>query len=82
MNKANIAAKEPVNVTLEADKYYFFCTCGHSQSQPFCDGAHKGTRFVPKPFKVAKKQEAYLCQCKQSVNQPYCDGSHQSCQDR
>lgn len=80
MDKATIAATFPVKVTLEADQYYFFCTCGRSASQPFCDGAHKGTSLVPKPFKVEQEQEAYLCQCKQTSNPPFCDGSHKACE--
>lgn len=80
MDKAIIADTCPVKVTLEADKYYFFCTCGRSSEQPFCDGAHKGTTLVPAPFKVEEKQEAYLCQCKQTANPPYCDGSHKTCE--
>ena len=81
MDNANIAAKEPVKVNLEADQYYFFCTCGRSQSQPFCDGAHKGTSFAPHPFIVESDQDAFLCQCKQTNNPPYCDGSHKHCAD-
>ena len=63
-------------VELEEGKTYFFCTCGQSSNQPFCDGSHKGSGMAPKPFKAEKTGTAYLCQCKQSANQPFCDGSH------
>lgn len=79
MDKPLVASNAPAKVTLQQDQYYFFCTCGRSATQPFCDGAHKGTSFAPKPFKVEETKEAYLCQCKQSANLPYCDGSHKNC---
>ncbi|MDF2377480.1 MAG: CDGSH iron-sulfur domain-containing protein [Verrucomicrobiales bacterium] len=76
MPDPNIAAKAPAKVTLEEGKTYFFCTCGHSANQPFCDGAHKGTGFAPKSFVAEKDGDAFLCQCKHSANLPFCDGSH------
>ena len=74
--KPTIAAKKPIAVELEKGKDYYWCACGKSRSQPFCDGSHKGTSFVPKAFKVEETKEAHLCQCKHSKNPPYCDGSH------
>ena len=71
-----IAAKAPVKVELEAGKKYFFCTCGKSGGQPFCDGSHKGTSFSPKAFVAEKDGPAFLCQCKHTGNAPFCDGSH------
>lgn len=76
MADPKIAAKAPVKVTLEEGKTYFFCTCGHSANQPFCDGSHKGTEFTPKSFVAEKEGDAFLCQCKHSGNLPFCDGSH------
>lgn len=76
MSEPHIPAKVPVKVSLEAGKKYFFCTCGHSASQPFCDGSHKGTDFAPKPFTAEKDGDAFLCQCKHTGNAPFCDGSH------
>ena len=76
MNKGEIAAKEPAGVELDAEKAYFWCTCGKSAKQPFCDGAHKGTDFMPVRFKPEESGEAWLCQCKQTSNGPYCDGAH------
>ena len=75
MDKPLIAAKNPALVNLEAGEYYW-CACGKSSNQPFCDGAHKGTGITPVAFKIDSKQDAFLCQCKQSANKPYCDGSH------
>lgn len=71
-----IASKNPVKVFLEDGESYTFCTCGHSTNQPFCDGSHSGTGFVPQTFTAKKDGAAYLCQCKHSANQPYCDGKH------
>ena len=72
----HIAAKAPVKVTLEAGKDYWYCTCGLSKNQPFCDGSHKGSSFAPKKFTAEKDGDAWLCQCKHTANTPYCDGSH------
>ena len=70
------AAKEPVVVELEAGKEYWWCACGRSASQPFCDGSHEGTGIEPMPFTAEKSGKAWLCQCKRTANPPYCDGSH------
>ncbi|XP_045163954.2 CDGSH iron-sulfur domain-containing protein 3, mitochondrial-like [Mercenaria mercenaria] len=60
----------------EGDTKYW-CRCGLSKTQPWCDGSHKGTGIAPMPWKVEKTQEAYyLCACKQTKNAPFCDGSH------
>lgn len=75
MAKARIAARKPQKVQLEAGEHYW-CACGRSANQPFCDGAHKGTGITPKAFTVDSAQEGFLCLCKQTRNPPYCDGSH------
>ncbi|HEY3901230.1 MAG TPA: CDGSH iron-sulfur domain-containing protein [Chthoniobacter sp.] len=74
----NIAAKFPVKVSLQAGKDYWFCACGRSASQPFCDGSHKGTTFAPKKFTAEKDGDAWLCQCKHTGNAPFCDGTHKT----
>lgn len=76
MSKPNIAQKEPYPCALEEGKRYAWCACGHSSSQPFCDGSHKGTEFSPTVFTAGETKTAYLCGCKHSGNVPFCDGSH------
>ena len=71
-----IAAKKPVKVELEAGSEYFWCRCGKSRSQPFCDGSHRGSSITPLKFSAEKTEEVALCQCKASGNAPFCDGSH------
>ena len=75
--KPTSAAKCPYKVALKKGKTYFYCTCGLSKKQPFCDGSHKTTEFKPLKF-VAEKEEAYLCGCKRNKVEsgPNCDGSH------
>jgi CDGSH-type Zn-finger protein len=75
---AIIAQKAPFAVALEAGKAYFWCACGRSKSQPFCDGSHKGTSFVPTKVTVEESKTAYLCGCKHSKNGAFCDGTHKS----
>jgi len=77
MEDPKIAAKSPARVVLEPGEY-FWCACGRSQNQPFCDGSHKGTGFTPVQFKIEVKEEVYLCRCKHSNNKPYCDGTHRT----
>lgn len=71
-----IAAKGPAKVTLEEGKDYFWCQCGRSKNQPFCDGSHAGTGIEPLKFTADKNGDAALCQCKSTANGPFCDGSH------
>lgn len=75
MKKYYTATKAPALVTLEPGPFAW-CSCGKSSTQPFCDGTHKGTRFIPVLFKIAEKRDAWLCQCKQSKNAPFCDKTH------
>ena len=76
MNKPIVSGNSPKKVMLDKDKRYFFCVCGRSENQPFCDGSHRGTSFTPKPFTAEKEGDAWLCCCKHTSNAPYCDGSH------
>jgi CDGSH-type Zn-finger protein len=76
MDEPLIAGKAPIAARLDSGKEYYWCTCGRSQRQPFCDGSHKATTLTPLPFRVAQPGEKYLCVCKQTNNPPYCDGSH------
>jgi glutamate synthase domain-containing protein 2/CDGSH-type Zn-finger protein len=71
-----VAGLKPAGVDVEANKEYHGCRCGRSESQPFCDGSHRGTGLEPETFAADAGGKVYLCQCKQTRNPPYCDGSH------
>ncbi len=73
-----IANNRPTKATLEKGKEYYFCTCGRSKNQPFCDGSHVGTSFSPLAFTAEETGDAFLCACKHTKNAPYCDGSHKA----
>ncbi len=75
MDQPRVAQKQPAVLELEPGTYYW-CACGRSQKQPFCDGSHKGTAFTPVRLELTAKQKVALCQCKQTKNAPMCDGSH------
>lgn len=69
-------AFQPIEVELEVGKTYYWCRCGKSNKQPFCDGSHKGTGIEPLPFKVEEDKKYWLCVCKKTGNPPFCDGTH------
>ncbi|EGD80314.1 zinc finger CDGSH-type [Salpingoeca rosetta] len=71
-----VAAGHSKKVQLEEGKTYFWCACGRSQNQPFCDGSHKGTGFEPLKFVAEKTEVRGLCQCKFTKKPPFCDGMH------
>ena len=77
-DEAKIAQKAPYPVEVEAGETYYWCACGHSRNQPFCDGSHQGTGFEPVAFTAEKSETAYLCGCKRTANKPFCDGTHTS----
>ena len=78
MTQPVVAAKAPVKVTLEAGKDVWWCSCGLSKNQPYCDGTHKGGAFTPVKFTAPKSGDFWLCACKQTKNQPLCDGAHKT----
>ena len=71
-----IAQKSPYAVEVEAGKTYYWCSCGRSKTQPFCDGSHKDTSFSPVAYKAEKDGTVYFCGCKKTSTPPLCDGTH------
>lgn len=78
MSTPKIAQKSPYPVDVVAGQTYWWCACGESRNQPFCDGSHKTTPFTPVKFTAEKSGKVWLCGCKQSGTKPYCDGTHKS----
>ena len=78
MNEAVRAADAPFGVEVEEGKKYFWCACGRSENQPFCDGSHKGTAFNPVAYTADRTGKVFFCGCKATGNQPLCDGSHKA----
>jgi CDGSH-type Zn-finger protein len=76
MTEPLIAQKAPYAVDVEAGRKYFWCACGRSASQPFCDGSHKDTGLVPTPYEATQSRTVYFCGCKRSAKTPMCDGTH------
>ena len=70
------AGDAPIPVEVEAGKAYFWCTCGRSENQPFCDGSHKETSFVPLKWEAPETKRVFFCACKATMGAPLCDGSH------
>jgi CDGSH iron-sulfur domain-containing protein 3 len=70
------AQKAPYGIQVEAGREYWWCACGRSKSQPFCDGSHKGTGLAPMQYMAEKSVEVWFCGCKQTQGKPFCDGSH------
>ncbi|MBA3495150.1 MAG: CDGSH iron-sulfur domain-containing protein [Gammaproteobacteria bacterium] len=69
------AQKAPYALDLNAGTYWW-CACGRSKNQPFCDGSHKGSEFSPRQFTLNESQKVWLCGCKQTGSPPYCNGTH------
>ena len=82
--RAKVAKKSPEGVVIEKGKTYYWCTCGLSKKQPFCDGSHKegnkkdGTDFKPMAYVAEETMTKWFCNCKQTKTAPFCDGSHNS----
>jgi CDGSH-type Zn-finger protein len=75
MSEPTIAQKAPYPQELEPGTYWW-CACGKSRNQPFCDGSHKDSGFSPVKLEISKKTKVWLCGCKHSADKPFCDGSH------
>ena len=69
----------PVEVAVESGKTYWWCACGRSKSQPFCDGSHKGTSFTPVKYQAMDTGQKWFCVCKQTTSRPFCDGANHAC---
>jgi CDGSH-type Zn-finger protein len=76
MSEPIIAQKAPYPVAVDAGRSYFWCSCGMSKAQPFCDGSHKGSGLAPVKFTAEESETVYFCGCKATANAPFCDGSH------
>jgi len=74
----NIAARAPLPIEVEAGKDYWWCACGKSSKQPFCDGSHKGSSFSPMKYTADKTGRVFFCACKHTSNRPLCDGTHKT----
>jgi CDGSH-type Zn-finger protein len=79
MTQPKVADIRPIKLPVAAGTHYW-CACGLSQGQPFCDGSHKGGTFAPLQFTLEVGKDASLCMCKLTKNPPYCDGSHKALQ--
>ena len=73
-----VAQKGPYPIELQAGRSYWWCACGHSSQQPFCDGSHGGTGLKPVIFVATETKTYYLCGCKHTKDKPFCDGTHSS----
>ncbi len=75
MGKPDIAEKAPLLLEMQPGTYYW-CACGKSKNQPYCDGSHQGTEFEPKAVTIDQVQSVFWCRCKRTGNAPFCDGTH------
>ncbi len=76
MDKPVVAQNNPYATPVEAGKSYWWCACGRSKAQPFCDGSHKGTGLSPVEYKADRSRTVYFCGCKQTGTPTMCDGTH------
>ena len=76
MTQPKRASDTPYAVEVEVGQTYFWCACGQSKSQPFCDGSHKDTDFTPVKYEALQSEKVFFCGCKNTKSQPMCDGSH------
>lgn len=76
MSERVVAAKAPMGVDVVAGRTYWWCRCGKSSRQPFCDGSHQGSDLSPLKYDAAENRKLWFCCCKQTAAEPLCDGSH------
>ena len=68
--------KSPYPIKVKEGETYFWCQCGRSNKQPFCDGSHKGTMLQPVKYQAIETKKMFFCGCKSTSKQPFCDGTH------
>jgi CDGSH-type Zn-finger protein len=78
MTESIVAQKGPFAVEVVAGRRYFWCACGRSKRQPFCDGSHAGTGLTPVPFAATANEQVWFCGCKRTGTKPFCDDSHEA----
>lgn len=78
MSEPVVVQKKPYGVDVEQGEDYWWCACGRSEKQPFCDGSHKGTEFRPVQYTASEGKQEWFCGCKKTAGQPMCDGSHKN----
>jgi len=78
MSSPTIARRKPYLVEVKKGKSYFWCACGLSKKQPFCDGTHSGTGITPIVYQAKEAKTVWFCGCKASGKKPLCDGTHKS----
>jgi len=76
-----IGGRAPIPVEVKGGEEVWWCACGRSQSQPFCDGSHEGSGFEPVQFIAPEDKRVFFCTCKRSATKPLCDGSHKQLSD-
>ena len=81
IDEPTVAGQSPILVDVEAGKTYWWCACGKSSKQPFCDGSHKGSEFSPVEWTAEKSKSVAFCACKHTQKAPLCDGTHKQLSD-
>lgn len=76
MHQPKRASDAPYAMVVESGQTYFWCACGESKSQPYCDGSHKGSAFSPVKYQATASKTVFFCGCKETASPPLCDGSH------
>jgi len=76
LEKPQVGGTRPAVIELQAGETVYWCSCGRSRTQPFCDGSHQGTGFEPLAFTAPKSEAYWFCTCKLTAKPPFCDGAH------
>jgi len=72
-----IAKKGPYVMDMQPGKYSW-CSCGYTEKQPFCDGAHErlNTGMAPVEMEIKYPKTVAWCGCRKTAKPPLCDGAH------